>query len=70
MFELTFETQYGTVKKTAKDEKEVRKLVYIYTVGTQEQKEALIKEVISAKETEKLNEFIKPKKAKEDVSNL
>ena len=70
MYELTFEVNGKKITKSAKTEKEVKRLVYVYVNGSQHEKDALVSDIVSKKEADKLNDLIKPKNKKEDVSNL
>lgn len=47
MYQLKFESGGVEIHKTAKNEKEVRRLVYLYTLGSQAEKEAKIKEILT-----------------------
>lgn len=69
MYSIDFESNGKVLKKTAKNEKEVRRLVYIYTLGSQQEKDTLIQEIVSKKDIENIQKLIKPKKEK-DVDNL
>lgn len=62
MYSIDFEVNGKILKKTAKTEKEVRRLVYVYTLGSQQEKDALINEIVSKKDIENIEKLIKLKK--------
>ena len=66
MYQLLFEKDGKVVEKTARNEKEVVRLVYAYTSGNQYIKQLLIDEVIGKKPEPEIKEKIsKSKKQKE-----
>jgi hypothetical protein len=64
MYSIDFEVNGKILKKTAKTEKEVRRLVYVYTLGSQQEKNTLISEIVSKKDIENIEKLIKAKKEK------
>jgi hypothetical protein len=70
MYSITFEKNGNKVTKTAKKIGEVRRLVYLYSLGTQQEKEAQISDILSDKQAEQELKSIKnkPKKELEDVN--
>lgn len=64
MYSIDFEVNGKILKKTAKTEKEIRRLVYVYTLGSQQEKNTLINEIVSKKDIENIEKLIKAKKEK------
>jgi hypothetical protein len=70
MYTITFEIGEKKVVKTAKNEKEVRQVVYAYTTGSQKQKEEKVSEILLSKTLTEINEekkIIKNKKLKSET---
>ena len=67
MYSISFHVGDHTLTKQARNAKDVRRLVYIYSSGNTEQKNAQITEILSEKEAEELTKvFKKSKKVIED----
>lgn len=69
MYQITFESNGVKISKSANNEDEVRKLVYVYTNLSQKEREIIIGDILAAKNKPLVQED-KPKKSKEDGSNL
>lgn len=57
MYTLNFEVNGKKIEKKAHNEKEVKRLIYVYAVGSQTEKQALIDDVLQSKEIQSLNKF-------------
>lgn len=57
MYTLNFEVNGKKIEKKAHNENEVKRLIYVYTVGSQTEKQALIDDVLQSKEIQSLNKF-------------
>ena len=68
MYSIDFELNGKKITKEAQNEQEVRRLVFIYTLGSQAEKEQLIKEILSKKDIDILEQHIKSNKSKKDVN--
>jgi hypothetical protein len=68
MYKIEFTKGGNTVTKTAKNEAQVRRLVYLYGQGTQQQKEAQIQDVLTATYIKEEKKITKQNKTENDVN--
>ena len=67
MYSISFHVGDHTLTKEARNAKDVKRLVYVYSSGNTEQKNAQITEILSEKEAEAITKvFKKSKKTVED----
>lgn len=61
MYKIEFEINGKTITKQAKNEKEVRRLVYLYKIGIQKDLEQTINDILSTKSAETVKKLLKNK---------
>ena len=68
MYNISFTYGTSTITKTAHDEKEVRRLVYLYSRGSQSEKEGQITEILGQAELEDLKKTLKKNKIDNEIN--